>query len=141
VTSEHDDSGAADEKKPSRGKDEAKGDPKDSPFIHVEDVVPESINGLKIFPRMSNKERQKYDAEHRLVTGVLHSAKYALDVKIGGFSLIFHGKELIKDTLLEFTIGRRYGLIGSNGSGKCKSATLHAQHAVRVLILDCDMHL
>jgi len=41
-----------------------------------------------------------------------------MDVKIGGFSLAAYGKELIKDTAIELTIGRRYGLIGSNGSGK-----------------------
>lgn len=42
----------------------------------------------------------------------------ARDVKIDAFSLIAHGQVLIQDTLIELTIGRRYGMIGSNGSGK-----------------------
>jgi ATP-binding cassette subfamily F protein 2 len=61
---------------------------------------------------------KKKDDDYRTATGVLHSQPRALDVKIGGFSLAAYGQELIKDTALELTIGRRYGLIGSNGSGK-----------------------
>jgi ATP-binding cassette subfamily F protein 2 len=56
--------------------------------------------------------------EYRSATGVLVSQDTALDVKIDGFTLTGFGRELIKDTSIEFTIGRRYGLIGSNGSGK-----------------------
>ncbi|GAB5365488.1 hypothetical protein AAMO2058_001062500 [Amorphochlora amoebiformis] len=55
---------------------------------------------------------------YRSVTGVLTSRKLARDIKIGSFSLISWGNELIMDTDLELTIGRRYGLIGVNGSGK-----------------------
>lgn len=51
-------------------------------------------------------------------TGVLESQSMARDVKIGAFALSAYGKELIKDTSIEFTIGKRYGLIGLNGSGK-----------------------
>lgn len=64
---------------------------------------------------VANKDRPD---EYRAATGVLYSMETALDVKIGGFSLSGYGRELIKDTQIEFTIGRRYGLIGSNGSGK-----------------------
>lgn len=56
--------------------------------------------------------------EYRSATGVLISQETALDVKIGGFTLTGYGRELIRDTSIEFTIGRRYGLIGSNGCGK-----------------------
>jgi ATP-binding cassette subfamily F protein 2 len=42
----------------------------------------------------------------------------AKDVKIISFSLSFHGENLIEDTTLELSYGRRYGLIGRNGSGK-----------------------
>jgi len=55
---------------------------------------------------------------YRSVTGVLTSRKLARDIKIGSFSLISWGNELIMDTNIELTIGRRYGLIGRNGSGK-----------------------
>lgn len=56
--------------------------------------------------------------EYRSATGVLYSQATALDVKIGGFTMTAYSRELIKDTMIEFTIGRRYGLIGANGSGK-----------------------
>lgn len=56
--------------------------------------------------------------EYRSATGSLYSGEMALDVKIGGFSLTAYSRELISDTEIEFTIGRRYGLIGANGSGK-----------------------
>ena len=54
----------------------------------------------------------------RTVTGVLASRPTARDIKITGFSLGLNGVELIKECSIELTIGRRYGLIGQNGSGK-----------------------
>lgn len=57
-------------------------------------------------------------AQFRYATGTLWSEPRALDVKIGGFTMTSYGRELIKDTQIEFTIGRRYGLIGANGAGK-----------------------
>mmetsp|Transcript_12971 Transcript_12971/g.24528 ORF Transcript_12971/g.24528 Transcript_12971/m.24528 type:complete len:608 (+) Transcript_12971:57-1880(+) len=56
--------------------------------------------------------------ETAVVTGVLASQQQAMDVKIEQFSLGVYGKEFIKDTKLELNFGRRYGLIGQNGSGK-----------------------
>jgi len=74
------------------------------------------------------KKRKEQDAmdskisdqanDYRYATGTLWSDPQALDVKIGGFTLTAYGRELIKDTQIDFTIGRRYGLIGANGSGK-----------------------
>ena len=40
------------------------------------------------------------------------------DIKIDNFSVTFHGAEMLQDTKLELSCGRRYGLIGANGSGK-----------------------
>jgi len=57
-------------------------------------------------------------AINRVVTGVLSSRETARDIKITGFSMNISGTELIKETEIELTIGRRYGLIGRNGSGK-----------------------
>jgi len=65
-----------------------------------------------------DEKKKNSNDDYRTCTGVLHSQPRALDVKIGGFSLAAYGHELIKDTPLELTIGRRYGLIGQNGSGK-----------------------
>ncbi|KAJ1972827.1 ABC transporter ATP-binding protein arb1, partial [Dimargaris xerosporica] len=53
-----------------------------------------------------------------VVTGVLTSLETARDVKAESFSLSFHGRELISNTTLEINHGRRYGLLGANGSGK-----------------------
>jgi ATP-binding cassette subfamily F protein 2 len=53
-----------------------------------------------------------------MATGVLQTLQTARDIKIDKFSVALHGIELIKDTQLELNYGRRYGLIGFNGSGK-----------------------
>jgi len=53
-----------------------------------------------------------------VITGVLASRPEAMDVKIEQFSVSVYGKEFIMDTKLELNYGRRYGLIGANGSGK-----------------------
>ena len=66
----------------------------------------------------SQLEKPQVKESYRSATGVLISRPRALDVKIGGFTLAAYGKELIKDTMIELTIGRRYGLISSNGAGK-----------------------
>jgi len=55
----------------------------------------------------------------RSVTGVLSSHPASRDVHIDRFSLTFHGVELLSDTRLELNCGRRYGLLGLNGCGKC----------------------
>jgi ATP-binding cassette subfamily F protein 2 len=51
-------------------------------------------------------------------TGTLDSMPLSRDIKIGSFSVSLYGQELVKDTSLELNYGRRYGLIGLNGSGK-----------------------
>ncbi|KAG7269556.1 hypothetical protein CRUP_029825 [Coryphaenoides rupestris] len=57
-------------------------------------------------------------AEARATTGVLASHPNSTDVHISSLSLTFHGQELLSDTSLELNSGRRYGLIGLNGTGK-----------------------
>ncbi|XP_016388811.1 ATP-binding cassette sub-family F member 2-like [Sinocyclocheilus rhinocerous] len=64
--------------------------------------------------------------EARAVTGVLASHPNGTDVHISSLSLTFHGQELLSDTSLELNSGRRYGLIGLNGtdfSGFCVFVT------------------
>uniref|UniRef100_A0A8C4EIY6 ATP binding cassette subfamily F member 2 n=1 Tax=Dicentrarchus labrax TaxID=13489 RepID=A0A8C4EIY6_DICLA len=56
--------------------------------------------------------------EARAVTGVLASHPNSTDVHVSSLSLTFHGQELLADTSLELNSGRRYGLIGLNGTGK-----------------------
>lgn len=57
-------------------------------------------------------------SEARAVTGVLASHPNSTDVHISSLSLTFHGQELLADTSLELNSGRRYGLIGLNGTGR-----------------------
>lgn len=73
-------------------------------------------------------------------TGNLESVYGARDIKIGAFSLNFHNKVLIEDTLLEMTVGRRYGLIGSNGCGKSTLLKVLAERLVPIPAY-VDIHL
>jgi len=61
---------------------------------------------------------EKVKLSHRTCTGVLASKPSDRDVKISSFSLSYYGRVLIAETELELNYGRRYGLIGLNGSGK-----------------------
>ncbi|KAG2208952.1 hypothetical protein INT47_011092 [Mucor saturninus] len=54
----------------------------------------------------------------RTATGVYTSQERSRDIKIDSYSLNFHGRVLIDNASIELNFGRRYGLIGSNGSGK-----------------------
>lgn len=65
--------------------------------------------------------------EARAVTGVLSSHPNSTDVHISSLSLTFHGQELLVDTSLELNSGRRYGLIGLNGTGERGAAAPHRQ--------------
>ncbi|KAI8086642.1 P-loop containing nucleoside triphosphate hydrolase protein [Halteromyces radiatus] len=64
-----------------------------------------SINKLKI-----NVERT--------ATGVYTAQERSRDLRIESFSLNYHGRVLIDNAIIELNFGRRYGLIGANGSGK-----------------------
>lgn len=61
---------------------------------------------------------EKIKFNYRTCTGNLASKPRDRDVKITSFSLSFHGRVLVSETELELNYGRRYGLIGRNGSGK-----------------------
>uniref|UniRef100_A0A8C8J172 ATP-binding cassette sub-family F member 2 n=1 Tax=Oncorhynchus tshawytscha TaxID=74940 RepID=A0A8C8J172_ONCTS len=70
---------------------------------------------------MLTKEMDEFElkkTEARAVTGVLASHPNSTDVHVASLSLTFHGQELLQDTSLELNSGRRYGLIGLNGTGK-----------------------
>lgn len=60
----------------------------------------------------------RLNAEARACTGSLAVHPKSRDVKIENFSITFHGSEMLQDALLELNCGRRYGLLGLNGSGK-----------------------
>ncbi|ORX47451.1 P-loop containing nucleoside triphosphate hydrolase protein [Hesseltinella vesiculosa] len=54
----------------------------------------------------------------RTATGVYVSQERSRDIKIDSYSLNYHGRVLIENASIELNFGRRYGLIGANGSGK-----------------------
>lgn len=60
----------------------------------------------------------RLNADARACTGSLAVHPKSRDVKIDTFSITFHGCEMLQDALLELNCGRRYGLLGLNGSGK-----------------------
>lgn len=60
----------------------------------------------------------RLNAEARACTGSLAVHPKSRDVKIDNFSITFHGCEMLQDAMLELNCGRRYGLLGLNGSGK-----------------------
>lgn len=76
---------------------------------------------------VSKTAAQKYEESPRVCTGVLSSQPLSRDLKIDGFSMGLHGIPLITDTRLEFNWGRRYGLLGLNGTGKSTLLTCIGQ--------------
>lgn len=75
-------------------------------------------NGLADLDISGTANQKSILESQRAVTGVLTSRPTSRDIKIDGFSLSLNGIELIQDCSIELTIGRRYGLIGTNGCGK-----------------------
>ncbi|KAF9159832.1 hypothetical protein DFQ27_008215 [Actinomortierella ambigua] len=75
----------------------------------VDATLVAGLNAMDIAKKKSND---------RTATGVLTSQALSRDIKIESFSLSFHGRELISNTDIDLNFGRRYGLIGANGSGK-----------------------
>ncbi|QLL33043.1 hypothetical protein HG536_0D05640 [Torulaspora globosa] len=63
-------------------------------------------------------QQDEHGISDRVVTGVLDSLETSRDIKLSSVSLLFHGKVLIQDSVLELNYGRRYGLLGENGCGK-----------------------
>lgn len=59
----------------------------------------------------------RLNAEARACTGSLAVHPKSRDIKIANFSITFHGSEMLQDAMLELNCGRRYGLLGLNGSG------------------------
>jgi ATPase subunit of ABC transporter with duplicated ATPase domains len=60
------------------------------------------------------------------------------DIKIDMLSITFYGREILVDTKLELNTGRRYGLIGLNGTGKSTLLAVIGNREVNVKL--CDGH-
>jgi ATP-binding cassette subfamily F protein 2 len=73
---------------------------------------------VKKVVRKTPEEEAAQVIEAVSVSGVLTSKDDSRDIEISSFSIILYGREMIADTVLQLNFGRRYGLIGHNGSGK-----------------------
>ena len=86
-------------------------------------AIPQEEQGATTDEKMSSvkkltEQMDKHGLSDRVTTGVLASLESSRDVKVTSASLVFHGKVLVTDTVLELNYGRRYGLLGENGCGK-----------------------
>eukprot|EP00271_Cylindrocystis_brebissonii_P003829 TRINITY_DN15071_c0_g2_i1.p1 TRINITY_DN15071_c0_g2~~TRINITY_DN15071_c0_g2_i1.p1 ORF type:complete len:764 (-),score=206.39 TRINITY_DN15071_c0_g2_i1:552-2843(-) len=61
------------------------------------------------------------------------------DLRLQDFSIIVAGKELISDASLTLAFGRRYGLVGRNGTGKTTLLKHLAAHAVPGIPRSCQV--
>ncbi|KAF9145250.1 hypothetical protein BGX30_009831 [Mortierella sp. GBA39] len=79
---------------------------------------PSADDADALIPGLNAMEVAQRKGGDRTSTGILTSQPLSRDIKIESFSLRFHGRELISNTDIDLNFGRRYGLIGANGSGK-----------------------
>ncbi|EPB74446.1 ABC transporter, ATP-binding protein [Ancylostoma ceylanicum] len=126
---------AAKQQKSNRGK---KVEPKEDPLVNNAQTNGEtkaspandaSLNGdqteaLIDAAALTLQKIELENAQARSVAGALTSNPRGLDHKVESLTITFHGREIVVDTKLELNRGRRYGLIGLNGSGK--STIMHA---------------
>jgi ATP-binding cassette subfamily F protein 2 len=66
----------------------------------------------------AESQKEEVVISPRSVTAICTSYKLSRDIKFEQFTLSLHGSVLVQDAELELNYGRRYGLIGLNGSGK-----------------------
>lgn len=82
------------------------------PMVDADELeMDEKVQKLKL-------QEDEQGISDRVTTGVLASLEASRDVKITSASLVFHGRVLFNDTVIEVNYGRRYGLLGENGCGK-----------------------
>jgi len=100
---------------------------KNAPVVAKQQEVVANAAAIIAAASAVNKEKEMY----RSCTGVLTSDPMARDVKISGVTLTSWSQELISDSSIELTIGRRYGLLGPNGCGKSTFLKMLAAREVR----------
>ncbi|KAI7873054.1 P-loop containing nucleoside triphosphate hydrolase protein [Spinellus fusiger] len=87
------------------GKDSGKDSGKNTPI------------SAKAVPTEDLMDKLKINVD-RTATGNYSSQERSRDIKIESYSLNYHGRVLIDNATIELNFGRRYGLLGANGSGK-----------------------
>ncbi|KAN0085548.1 P-loop containing nucleoside triphosphate hydrolase protein [Elaphomyces granulatus] len=89
----------------------------DSSPLPTEEQPATTAEKMKAVDKLT-AQLDKHGLSDRVTTGVLASMMSSRDVKITSSSLVFHGKVLFNDSIIELNYGRRYGLLGENGCGK-----------------------
>lgn len=77
-----------------------------------------ATGGTSLEPKSRSVGASPESSSYRSCTSVLTSHPLSRDLHLERLSLTFHGAELLTDAKLELNCGRRYGLLGLNGSGK-----------------------
>jgi len=78
--------------------------------------APSSSSAPSIDSTLDAFEKAKISA--RTATGEWAATPKSRDIHITSFSVSYYGRPLVQETDLELNYGRRYGLLGANGSGK-----------------------
>ncbi|KAJ8871117.1 hypothetical protein PR048_027421 [Dryococelus australis] len=114
-------------RKPNGNKIENGSSEKDTNSNQNQDVNGTYENGVEISAEEALCRKleadAKLNAEARACTGSLAVHPRSRDIKIDNLSISFHGHELLQDTVLELNCGRRYGLLGLNGSAAGQAAS------------------
>ena len=66
-------------------------------------------------------------------------AKLTQDIHLDDFNISNGGKDLIADATMMLAFGRRYGLIGRNGTGKTTLLRALAGHEVKGIPKNCQV--
>ena len=95
----------------------------------------DNYKGMSARERKQAQALDNLTADHIQVTYESTSTKlhaHTKDIKVGGFSLTFHGKPVLEETDITINYGNRYGLIGPNGSGKSTLMKAIAARAIPI---------
>ena len=100
-------------------------------------IEPETTEDSTSKPEARTVDSSRQDAgavriSPRSCTGVLTSHPLLRDVHIEKVNLTFHGAELLCDARLELNAGRKYGLVGLNGSGENSHERLRSKKVTSV---------
>ena len=97
-------------------------------------AAPPAADDVSSIARASDQmltELQQQVASVRAVTGVLDHVS-GRDIKFSRFSLMVGGNQLVTDCSIELNQGCRYGLVGTNGSGKSNVLAAIAQGDLKI---------
>jgi len=106
-------------KRKEKKKGQGRGKPAGKPATNeVNGAVNGSVDGAVTNGTSLEEKLPALKLSNMSVSGVLLSHPESRDLHLGQITLRYHGAELLVDAKVELNNGRRYGLLGVNGSGK-----------------------